>query len=155
LEPKALLRHAYIEAKSMASELASPDTDITQAKFTALLRIVYIIVHFHFGSNLVDVGHETTADNLPMSKIRRRLYKISQYYTGAVRIHHCRQFVPEGTEIPHVWIRGPEPIPLTLSKSPVTTAERHFPTLSEKKLERAKPNIFDQWNSTVLLRVHP
>lgn len=85
----------------MASKLASPDTGITQAEFIALLRVVYIVVHSHFGSNSVPSPHETTG-GWQMCRIRRRFNNLSQYFTGAVRIYYCRRFFPEGAEIPHV-----------------------------------------------------
>jgi len=103
LEPKLLLRRAYIEAKTMASKLASLDTDITQTSLLDLLRVVYIVVHSNFGSYY---GHEATVDSSPqLNKIRKRFDKLSQYNSGAVGIHHYgRQLFPDGAEIPYVWI---------------------------------------------------
>jgi hypothetical protein len=89
-----------------------------------------------------------------MRKIRRRFRKLSQYYTGAEQIHHYRKFVPEGAEIPHLWVQGPEPTTLTLSPSPIATASRHFPTLTEEFSERAQPTLVKQWDMTALPVVH-
>jgi hypothetical protein len=155
LEPKALLRCAYIEAKAMAADIITSDFDIINTTFIALLQIVYLVVRSHFGSLLIGYDVVTTPKSLEMAKIRRRFRKLSHYYTGAEQIHHYHKLVPEGAEIPHLWVQGPEPTPLTLSPSPIDTASRHFPTLTEDLLERAQPTLGEQWNVTALPVVHP
>jgi hypothetical protein len=47
LEPKALLQRAYVEAKAMAANIITSDSDITNTTFTALPQIVYLIIHSH------------------------------------------------------------------------------------------------------------